>query len=50
MDLLLGIGRKNRHATIAELLEAVFSVRSVPSLYEEGYLPLVESFKTAVKE
>jgi hypothetical protein len=41
-------GRK-RHATTEELLEAVFSVRSVPRLFNEGQLPLEESLETAVK-
>jgi hypothetical protein len=27
---------RDKHATIVELLEAVFSVRSVPRLYNEG--------------
>jgi hypothetical protein len=35
--------------TIEELLEAVSSVRSVPKLYNEDYLPLRESLETAVK-
>jgi hypothetical protein len=30
----------NTNATIEELLEAVFSVRSVQKLYNEGQLPL----------
>jgi hypothetical protein len=34
---------------IHELLEAVFSVRSVPRSYKEGQLPLQQSFQTAVK-
>jgi hypothetical protein len=29
----------NTHATIVELLETMFSVRSVPSLYKEDQLP-----------
>jgi hypothetical protein len=37
------------HATTEELLEAVFSVRSVPSLYNKGQLPLEVSLETAVK-
>jgi hypothetical protein len=37
------------HATIEELLEAVFSVRSLPMLYNEGHLPLEESLETAVR-
>jgi hypothetical protein len=36
-------------ATIEELLEAVFSVRSVPRLYNEGQLPSEESLETAVR-
>jgi hypothetical protein len=39
---------KVTHATI-ELLEAVFSVRSVQRLYKEGLLPLEESLETAVR-
>jgi hypothetical protein len=31
------------HITIEKLLETVFSVRSVPRLYNEGQLPLEES-------
>jgi hypothetical protein len=34
------------HATTEELLEAVFSVRSVTRLYNEGKLPLDESHET----
>jgi hypothetical protein len=37
-----------KHATIAELLEAVFSVRSVPRLYNEGQLPSEESLEMTV--
>jgi hypothetical protein len=37
------------HATREELLEAVFSVRFVPRLYNEGQLPLEESLETVVK-
>jgi hypothetical protein len=37
------------HATIEELLEAVFFVRSVPRLYKEGLLLLEKSFETAVR-
>jgi hypothetical protein len=33
----------DKHATTEELLEAVFSVRSVPRLYTGGQLPLEES-------
>jgi hypothetical protein len=39
----------NTHVTIEELLEAVFSVRSVPKLYNEGQLPLEESLERAVR-
>jgi hypothetical protein len=35
------------HATTAELLEAVYSVLSVPRLYNEGQLPLQGSLETA---
>jgi hypothetical protein len=40
-----------KHATTEELLEAVFSVRSVLKLYNEEQLPLrrVEGFETAVR-
>jgi hypothetical protein len=34
------IAATDTHATIEELLEAVFPVRSVPSLYNEDQLPL----------
>jgi hypothetical protein len=34
---------KDKHAKIEELLEAVFTVRSVPGLYEEQQLRLRES-------
>jgi hypothetical protein len=37
------------HATIEELLEAVFSVRSVPRLYNESQLLLEESLWTVVR-
>jgi hypothetical protein len=39
------------HATIEELLEAVFSVRSVPTLYiyNEDQLPLEKSLETAAR-
>jgi hypothetical protein len=37
------------HATIEELLEAVFSMQSMPRLYNEGQLPLWESPETAVR-
>jgi hypothetical protein len=35
--------------TIQKLLEAVFSVRPVPRLYDEGQLPLVLSVETTVR-
>jgi hypothetical protein len=38
-----------RHITMKELLEVVFSVRSVPRLYNEGQLPLEESLETAMR-
>jgi hypothetical protein len=38
------------HATTEELLEEMFSVRSVPKLYNEGQLPLlVLILETAVR-
>jgi hypothetical protein len=37
------------HATTEELMEAMFSVRSVPRLYNEGQPPLQESLETAVR-
>jgi hypothetical protein len=37
------------HATIVELLQAVFSVWSMPRLYDEDQLPLQESPETAVR-
>jgi hypothetical protein len=37
------------HVTMEMLLEAVFSVRSVPRLYNEGQLPLEKSLETAVR-
>jgi hypothetical protein len=39
----------DKHATVEELLEAVFSVRSVTYLYNEGQLPLEESLETALR-
>jgi hypothetical protein len=36
------IAATDTHATIEELLEAMFSVWSVPSLYKEDQLPLRE--------
>jgi hypothetical protein len=38
------------HATIEELFETVFSVRSVPRLYNEGQLPLEESLETTEEQ
>jgi hypothetical protein len=37
------------HPSIRELLEAVFSVTSVPRLYKEDQLPLRKSLETAVR-
>jgi hypothetical protein len=37
------------HATREELLEVVFSVRSVPRLYNECQVPLEKSLETAVR-
>jgi hypothetical protein len=37
------------HATIEELLDAVFSVRSVSKLYKWGQLPIEDSLETAVR-
>jgi hypothetical protein len=37
------------HTTIEELLEAVFSMRSVPRLYNECQLQLEKSLETTVK-
>jgi hypothetical protein len=34
--------------TAIEVLQAVFSVRSVPRLYNEGQMPLADSLETAV--
>jgi hypothetical protein len=39
----------NMHATIVELLEALFSVRSMPRLFNQDQLPLQESPETAVR-
>jgi hypothetical protein len=36
---------RNMHATIEELLEAVFSVRSVPKPYDDDKLPLLVSLE-----
>jgi hypothetical protein len=41
--------KTDMHATIKELLEAVFSVRSLPRLYNEGQVPLELSLATAVR-
>jgi hypothetical protein len=38
-----------RHPTIEELLAALFSVRTVPSLYNEDHLSLREGLETVVK-
>jgi hypothetical protein len=40
---------RDAHPTIEELLEAVFSVRSVPRLHNEEQLRLQESLETAVR-
>jgi hypothetical protein len=40
---------KDKHANMGKLLEAMFSVRSVPRLYNEGKLPSEESLETAVR-
>jgi hypothetical protein len=37
------------HATIEELLEAVFSMQSVPWLCNEGQMPLEKSLEMAVR-
>jgi hypothetical protein len=37
------------HATIEELLEAMFPVRSIPRLYNGVQLPLEESNETSVR-
>jgi hypothetical protein len=37
------------HATIEEILEAVFSMLSVPRLNNEKQLPLKQSLETAVR-
>jgi hypothetical protein len=37
------------HATIEELLEAVFSMRSLPRLYKEEQLRLLATLGTAVR-
>jgi hypothetical protein len=41
--------RRDTHETTEELLRTVFSVRSVPKLYNEGQLPLEKSLETAVR-
>jgi hypothetical protein len=40
---------KDMHATTQELLEALFSVQSMPRLYIEGQLPLEECLEMAVR-
>jgi hypothetical protein len=40
---------KDTHATIEDLLETVFSLRSVPRLYNEGKMPLEENLEKAVR-
>jgi hypothetical protein len=40
---------RDTHATTDEQLEAVFSVRPVPSLYNEEKLRLRENLETAVR-
>jgi hypothetical protein len=42
-------GRTNTHATIEDLSEAVFSVRSMPRPYSHHQLPLPESFKAPIR-
>jgi hypothetical protein len=37
------------YARIEELLEAIFSVQSVPRLYNEGQMPLEKSLEMAVR-
>jgi hypothetical protein len=37
------------HATTGKLLEAMFSVRPLPRLYNDGQLPLETSLETAVR-
>jgi hypothetical protein len=37
------------HSTIEELLEAVFSLKSVPRLYNEGHLLLERRLQTALR-
>jgi hypothetical protein len=37
------------HATIEEMLEMLFSVWSMPRLYNEDQLPVEESLETAVR-
>jgi hypothetical protein len=39
----------DKHTTTEELSGAVFSVRSLLRLYNEGQLPFEESLETAVK-
>jgi hypothetical protein len=38
------------YATIEELLEVVFSVRSMPRLYNEEQLPLQDGVESAINE
>jgi hypothetical protein len=40
---------KDTHATTEEMLEAMFSVRFVPRLYNEGQVPLEVSLETSVR-
>jgi hypothetical protein len=40
---------ENTQATTEELLDVVFSVWSIPRLYNEGQLPLEESLLTTVR-
>jgi hypothetical protein len=42
------VATTHMHATIKELLEAVFSVRFVPRLYNKRELPLQKSIETAL--
>jgi hypothetical protein len=46
---VLGMAATNKHGTIEELLEAVFSVRSMPRLYNEQQLRLRMSLEIAVR-
>jgi hypothetical protein len=38
------------YATLEELLEAAFSVRSMPRLYNEDHLPLQDGLELAISE